>query len=127
MSYDLQAAYQLSMMTTNYHPDQAEIAAIIAEGYFIVVSQSPAHCRYTDATLPSPKTHAHRQWDRWIPRFATMAAARTYAEGLTEADEDGAMDGVVYLAYGPDGIDAIPPANWSGTWTDMSSPDEVPF
>lgn len=72
---EFQAAYELSMLTTETRrADEREIDRLIRNGFFVVVCEEPRYCRYTDATLPG--------FDSFI-----SGIYRTRAEALAQVEE----------------------------------------
>ncbi len=107
MSYELQAAYQISQLTFDYNPHLKLIEAVTESGRFCVVSQSIAYCPITDATLPNRVTHMIKDQYGKPVAYATEDEAMAEVGRLYEVDDDyGEVD---YAAVGPRGYVRKPP------------------
>ena len=51
MQNELQAAFEVSSLTTDRQPDAEKIAALIGAGRCVVVARYPMYCRFTDAYI----------------------------------------------------------------------------
>ena len=132
MSHELQAAYQLSQMTTDRNPDGDEIAALVAEGKHVVVMDCLDHCRITDATLPgTTRRLAHvLEGGSYSPAaFDDLDAAKRHHDHLHATDDDGWCGEVAFHVLAPDGSTAHPirpaPGAWTMSWT--VGGDDCPF
>jgi hypothetical protein len=74
-----QAAYDLSCKTQSRTNQTPLINILIEQGYFCVVSEHTAYCRYTDAILP---------WRHVIlvAAFSQLADAEAYANNIDDQE-----------------------------------------
>ena len=84
MQNELQAAYEVSQLTTDRQPDAEKIAALIGAGRFVVVGRYPMYCRYTDAFIGMGTSYNSDHADRW----AADGVCEILVEGLECGDYD---------------------------------------